>query len=53
MTIVVPFAVGVVIMAIVAVGTVINSAVFGPQRKAAAAERRQLFEERGRERDRL
>lgn len=53
MTIIVPFTVGVVIIAILVVGTLINSAVFGPRRKAAAEERRRLFEERGKERDHL
>ena len=46
MTVIVPFGVGVAIIAIVAVGTVINSVVFGPRRKAEAEERRRLFEDR-------
>jgi hypothetical protein len=53
MTIVVPFTAGIVIIAILVVGTLVNSVVFGPQRKAAAEERRRLFEERDRERDGL
>lgn len=53
MTIVVPFTVGIVIIVILVVGTLVNSVVFGPRRKAEAEERRRLFEERGRERDGL